>query len=107
MTPSEKKVWGLLRGRRFSGFKFRRQHPLGKYTVDFYCAIAALVLELDGESHVGKETADRNRRQWLEKQGLKVIRCWDNEVFDSYDGLQELIWHECQARSDARVAVNP
>jgi very-short-patch-repair endonuclease len=66
MTPIEKRLWTQLRGRRFSGFKFRRQTPVAGYIVDFYCAQARLILELDGASHVVKETADSNRERVLE-----------------------------------------
>ena len=107
-THSEFRLWALLRGRRFVGFKFRRQHPLGKYIADFYCADAALVIELDGESHVGRQQQDSVRQQWLEAQGLKVIRCWDHELFGNTDGLLELIWHECQSRTSGKSkSVNP
>jgi very-short-patch-repair endonuclease len=60
MTPTEKRLWYHLRGRRFAGWKFRRQTPIAGYIVDFYCARARLVIELDGESHVGKEKPDKN-----------------------------------------------
>ncbi len=54
----ERILWEQLRGRRFQGFKFRRQHPIGPYVVDFYCSAANLVLELDGETHRGKADYD-------------------------------------------------
>jgi very-short-patch-repair endonuclease len=98
MTPAEKILWGRLRDRRFAGFKFRRQHVIGPYIVDFYCAQARLVLEIDGETHLGRERPDQTRQSWLEGQGLKVVRFWNTEVYDDGDPVMEIIWRECVAR---------
>ena len=98
MTPTEKRLWAHLRGRRFAGFKFRRQTPIAGYIADFYCPAARLILELDGESHVGKEAADEDRRQALEAKEFKVLRVWDTHVYDDLDAVLELIWRECEAR---------
>src|SRR5262245_57379056 len=95
MTPTEKILWRLLRDRRFAGFKFRRQKPIGGFIVDFYCARARLVIELDGESHVGKEAPDQERQDALERRGLKVLRFWDTQVYDELDAVIEVIWREC------------
>jgi very-short-patch-repair endonuclease len=99
MTPTEKRLWSLLRGQQLGPFKFRRQEPIGPDIVDFYCARAALVVELDGESHLGKETADRNRQAALEAMGIKVIRFWDTEVYESQEAVLEVLWRECSERS--------
>src|SRR5215472_11598933 len=85
MTPTEKRLWKHLRGRRFAGFKFRRQTPIAGYIADFYCAKARLILELDGESHVGKESRDEQRQQALEEQGFHVIRIWDTDIYDELE----------------------
>jgi very-short-patch-repair endonuclease len=98
MTPTEKRLWSHLRGRRFTGFKFRRQTPIAGYIADFYCAQARLIIELDGESHVGREDHDENRRQAIEARGFKVLRVWDTEVYDEMDAVLELIWRECVLR---------
>jgi very-short-patch-repair endonuclease len=68
-------LWKALRARP-DGLKFRRQHPLGVYVVDFYCAAARLVAEVDGESHGrgGNPGRDERRDRWLERQGLRVLR---------------------------------
>src|SRR5438552_17232539 len=89
MTPTESRLWRHLRGRRFAGYKFRRQTPVAGYITDFYCARARLIIELDGESHVGKETADANRQQALETKGFKVLRIWDTEAYDALDAVLE------------------
>jgi very-short-patch-repair endonuclease len=98
MTPTEKILWSELRGRRFAGFKFRRQQIIGSYVVGFFCAEAAIVVELDGETHLGKEYRDRCRQQWLESRGLKVLRFWDTEVYDDREAVLEAIWRECDSR---------
>src|SRR5262245_53574174 len=99
MTPTERRLWGQLRGRRFAGFKFRRQTPIAGYIADFYCARARLILELNGESHLGKEAADDRRRQAPEARGFRVLPFWDTDVYDNLEVVLELIWRECEARS--------
>ncbi|MBC8113218.1 MAG: DUF559 domain-containing protein, partial [Candidatus Saccharimonas sp.] len=95
----ERILWEQLRGRRFQGFKFRRQHPIGPYVVDFYCAAASLVLELDGETHRGKADYDALRQQKLEECGLLVLRCPNVELYENLDGLMEKVWQVCCERS--------
>lgn len=79
-TPEERLLWGQLRDRRLGGLKFRRQHPLGPYVVDFCCAGRALVVEVDGSGHLDREAADAARTDWLEQQGYRVLRVWNHEV---------------------------
>ncbi len=98
MTPTEQRLWPRLRDRRFAGFKFRRQTPLAGVIADSYCARARLVIELDGESHVGKERRDKSRQDKLEAAGFKVLRFWDTEIYDDLEAVLELIWRECCAR---------
>jgi very-short-patch-repair endonuclease len=107
MTPTEQRLWSHLRGRRFAGFKFRRQTPLAGYVADFYCARARLVLELDGESHVGKGAEDAKRQQVLEAKGFRVLRIWDTHVYDDLDAVLELIWRECQVRGTSPSPPTP
>src|SRR5262249_25707426 len=98
MTPSEKRLWPKLRDRRFAGFKFRRQTPVAGFIADFYCAKARFIIELDGESHVGKKTADENRQRVIEAKGFEVVRVWDSHVFEDLDAVLEMIWRKCVAR---------
>ena len=104
MTPTEKRLWAQLRGRRFAGYKFRRQTPIAGYIADFYCAQARLILELDGESHVGKGTRDENRRRTLKSKGFRILRFWDTEIYDDLEAVLELIWRACQSQG---VAPSP
>ena len=88
-TDAERAIWRLLRNRQFAKSKFRRQHPIGPYVVDFYCHDRRLVIEIDGGQHTAER--DRKRSQFLEKRGLTVLRFWNNEVLGNIDGVGELI----------------
>lgn len=101
-TPAENILWRRLRARQADGFKFRRQHIMERFIVDLYCAEARPVVELDGESHVGRETHDAERQAWLEGRGLKVFRFWDTEVYENADGVVQGVYSECQTRATRR-----
>ena len=107
MTPTEKRLWSQLRGHRFAGFKFRRQTPIAGYIADFYCARARLIIELDGESHVGKEARDEARQRALDAAGFKVLWFWDTAIYDDFDAVLELIWRECRSRCEAPSPPTP
>jgi very-short-patch-repair endonuclease len=72
----ERLMWQLLRNRQRCNQKFRREHPLGIYTADFYCAQAKLVIEIDGASHQSDDARqhDSARDQWMQEQGIRVLR---------------------------------
>ena len=76
-TPAEKLLWELLRNRRLKGAKFRRQHPLGQYIIDFYCCKARLAIECDGARHFPRPRRDIIRDAWLRQRGSTVLR-FDN-----------------------------
>ena len=95
-TDAEKLLWYLLRGRRFCGFKFRRQYPLCGYILDFYCHDAGLAVELDGGGHNHEEQRlyDEERTKVLETANIRVVRFWNNDVFNSTEYvLEELYSH--------------
>ena len=79
-TWPEKIVWGMLRGGRLGGLKFRRQHPVGPFTVDFYCHEIGLVVEVDGASHENRGEHDKKRTGYLEQQRLRVFRVTNTDV---------------------------
>lgn len=92
-TEVEKLMWKYLRDRRFDGVKFRRQHPIGPYIVDFISLEMHLIIELDGGGHntdIGKKK-DKERRVWLEKNGYKVLRFWNNELMSNMDDVLSVI----------------
>ena len=75
-TEAERKLWSLLRRKRIAGLRFRRQHPVGPYIADFYCAAAKLIIELDGSQHCEPSNLayDAARTKWLERHGYCVLR---------------------------------
>jgi adenine-specific DNA-methyltransferase len=90
-TVAERKLWYALRGRRFHGFKFRRQQPIGPYIVDFVCFEERLVVELDGDQH-GTEQGqiyDAVRTRLLEGDGFRVLRFPNQELLKNFDGTLE------------------
>lgn len=97
-TDAERLLWQHLRLKQIENFKFRRQHPIGKYIVDFICLEADLIIELDGGQHNTNENtnADLVRTAWLESQGLKVLRFWNHEVFTKLTVVKETIWNALQ-----------
>ncbi len=100
-TRAEARLWSALRNRQLSGLKFRRQVPLGPYVVDFFCLSAALVVEVDGGQHGAPDgrSQDARRTRWLEAQGYRVIRFWNNEVLENLQGVLVLIL-EAATRDD-------
>jgi very-short-patch-repair endonuclease len=86
-TQPERILWSILRGRQLGELKFRRQHPIEPYIVDFYCAEARLVIELDGESHHGRETYDEERSKYLRALGLTVFRISNDDVIGNLEGV--------------------
>ena len=92
-TNAENLLWQLLRDRRLCDFKFRRQHPLGGYILDFYCHEAQLDVEVDGGGHAEDVQAhhDAQRTHELEELGVRVIRFWNNEVLNETGKVLEEI----------------
>ena len=84
-TETEKLLWMNLRGRRLKGYKFRRQHPLEKFIVDFYCSESRLAIELDGGYHdeAGQSEIDAQRTLELNAVGIQVIRFKNREVIEN------------------------
>ena len=89
-TLTESMIWSDLRNRQL-GYKFRRQHPIGPYIVDFVCLSAKLIVELDGWTHDLKQyqLGDTIRQLWLESEGYRVLRFDDEEVLEDRDGVRE------------------
>jgi very-short-patch-repair endonuclease len=90
MTPAEHHLWARLRQRRLGGCRFRRQHPLGPYIVDFACLEKHLVVEVDGSGHLDS-VADVRRDDWLRQHGFMVVRCWNHDVLDRTELVLEVI----------------
>lgn len=88
-TPQEIILWSRLKGRKFNNLKFRRQHLIEKYIVDFICLEKKLIIELDGWQHQEEEQKryDQERTIFLESLGFSIIRFWNNEVNSNLDGV--------------------
>lgn len=96
-TDAENLMWQLLRAKRFMNLKFRRQHVIAPYIVDFYCHELGLVIELDGSQH-GTDDAieyDAERTKYLEALGLTVVRYWNSNVLGRVDVVLEDLWRVC------------
>jgi very-short-patch-repair endonuclease len=90
-TPAEKQLWQKLRNKQILGFKFRRQHSIDRFIVDFYCGEVGLVVEVDGAIHDYTHEEDRLRQDFLESLGLRVLRFTNAEVLTSMDGVLQVI----------------
>lgn len=86
-TDVERALWRLLRSREMAGFKFRRQHPLCGYIVDFVCLEKQVVIELDGGQHREQAEYDRVRTRKLEVAGFRVLRFWNNDMIENRQGV--------------------
>lgn len=109
MTPPEARLWICLRGKRLAGLKFRRQHPIGPYILDFYCDAAKLTVEVDGQSHEHPERIahDARRTAWLREQGLRVIRIAAEDVRVNLDGVVDFIRRTASGRCGAAASERP
>ena len=95
-TPAEQRLWARLRDRQLGEFKFRRQHPIGRFIVDFCCADRQLVVEIDGDSHAEQVEYDQARTEWLCEQGYSVIRFSNQAVWRQIEAVIEAILAACQ-----------
>jgi very-short-patch-repair endonuclease len=99
-TDCERILWRHLRNRKFAAHKFRRQHPIDPYILDFYCPGVKLAIELDGSGHSYRlpEKRDQARAEFLERQGIAVIRFWNHQVREELDSVLESIWETLENR---------
>jgi len=99
-TDPEKLMWSLLHNRVIHDAKFRRQHPVASYILDFYCHEAKLAIELDGSQHLEDNQAkyDEERTKTLEEQGIKVLRFWNSDVTNKTEEVLNVIWDELEER---------
>jgi very-short-patch-repair endonuclease len=97
MTDAERRLWFDLRDRCFADFKFRRQVPVGPFFADFICFDARLVVEVDGGQHADSKR-DQQRDRWLEANGFRVIRFWNNDVLKNREGVLTLLLEALRVR---------
>ena len=93
MTPQERKLWYIIRNRQFFGYRFRRQFPLGQYIVDFICREKKIIIEIDGGQHneIKNIQYDNKRTEYLVSEGYKVLRFWNNEVWNNFSDVIDRI----------------
>ena len=103
-TDAEWRLWGTLRARRFAGYKFKRQQPLGPYIVDFVCFEHRLVVEVDGSQHMDS-ASDGKRDLWLAGEGFRVLRFWNSAVLQEFESVAEAIL--AALRGDTPPLPNP
>ena len=96
-TDAENLMWQILRAKRFMNLKFRRQHVIAPYIVDFYCHELGLVIELDGSQHSTHDAIeyDAERTKFLEALGLTVVRYWNYDVLGRTVVVLEDLWRVC------------
>ncbi|WP_107929217.1 endonuclease domain-containing protein [Neisseria animaloris] len=95
MTLAERRLWQCLRGRQLNGIKFRRQQSIGSYIVDFVSMEHRLVVELDGGQHAERTEYDNKRTEFLNNQGYRVVRFWNNEVLQQTEAVLDKIVGMC------------
>ena len=96
-TDAERALWSILRKGQVPGHRFRRQAPIGPYVVDFVCFENKLVIEVDGGQHAEQADYDAARTAWLESQGFRVMRFWNNQVLEEMEAVREVLWLEFTA----------
>src|SRR6266481_5337277 len=103
-TPHERILWRALKEIPTEGSHFRRQAPIGRYIVDFFCPARKLIIELDGGHHNDDETVerDRERQLWLEQEGYRVVRFWNSEITADLTAVLERIYVELHGSRDAK-----
>jgi very-short-patch-repair endonuclease len=109
MSDAERMLWHALRARQIEGARFRRQHPLGKYVVDFVCLERRLVVEVDGGQHTEDDQVahDVRRDRWLEAEGFRVLRVPTAEVYGNIAGVVDTIWAAVQEMPLVRAKRHP
>jgi very-short-patch-repair endonuclease len=91
MTEAERQLWLMLRSRQTEGYRFRRQVLIGSFIADFVCHEARLIVEIDGGQHSLASEEATSRTRFLESEGYRVLRFWNNEVLDNPEGVRSVI----------------
>src|SRR6266404_4166749 len=104
-TDCERILWRHLRNRNFARYKFRRQHPIDRYVLDFYCPAVKLAVELDGSGHGYRlrEACDQKRDEFLAGKGTAIVRFWNHQIREELDSVLQAIW----IALEKRVPTNP
>src|SRR4030042_4305076 len=92
LTDAERRLWYHLQNRQLGGWKFRRQHPVGPFIVDFICLEKKVVIEVDGGQHAENEELDTQRSAYLKEKGYHILRFWNNEVLQETEAVLNAIF---------------
>ena len=108
-TPMETKLWAQLRNRQLGNHKFRRQHPIDRFILDFYCLELKLAIEIDGAHHVDEDQADYDalRTEALNAQGITVVRFTNQQVFHEFEFVLQTIGAMCERLRGAQATQKP
>ncbi len=96
MTDAERFIWRILRSSQIDGHRFRRQVPFGRYIADFVCHDARLIIEIDGGQHETSAPDEVQRARFLQDQGYRILRFWNNEVLSHREGVRVVIAQDLQ-----------
>lgn len=107
MTDAERWLWRRLRLKQVEGYKFRRQHPVGGYVVDFVCLERKIIVEIDGGQHTEHLAYDSRRSGELRSRGFRIVRFWNHEVLNDIDAVLEVIRGELMPSSESSPHPNP
>jgi very-short-patch-repair endonuclease len=102
LTPAEVKLWSALRRRQLAGLKFRCQHPVGQFILDFYCPTCKLVVEVDGKIHEQQTEYDQARTHYLQAYGYRILRFSNQQVFSDLEAVLDEIKAVAEASVDVR-----
>ncbi len=100
MTPAEIILWEMIKDKKISGYKFRNQHPVDRYILDFYCHEKKLAVEIDGHIHDHRKDYDEHRDEYLKSAGIEVLRFSNDEIINNPDKIIEIIRTRLNAKSD-------
>jgi len=98
LTDAERCLWQKRKRRQIAGVKFRRQQPMGHFIVDFVCFERRVIVEVDGGQHAEKRYYDEQRTRWLEAQGYRVLRFWNNDVLGNTEAVAEAVLDAVEKR---------
>jgi very-short-patch-repair endonuclease len=98
LTDAERRLWQKLKRRQIAGVKFRRQQPIGHFIVDFVCFERRVIVEVDGGQHAEQLHYDQQRTRWLEAQGYRVLRYWNNDVLANTEAVVQAVLDAVEKR---------
>ena len=94
MTVAEERLWSVINKKQINGFRFRKQHPVYRYILDFYCTEKQLAIEVDGDVHIKQKESDKYRDEFLHSIGIKTLRFKNDEILDKLDTVIDKIRKE-------------